>query len=500
MLELKHVSKSFGAVRALRDVSLAFRTGEIHGLIGENGAGKSTAIRIMTGIHRPDSGEVWLAGAPVTFHDYREALAQGIGIVNQEIAVLPDASVAENIMIDKLVRRRWGGIDWAATYTLAAAHMVRVGLTVSPERLVRELSAAQKQLVQIAKALSANVKVLLLDEPTSSLTEHEARRLFELLRDLKAKGVAIIFVSHKLDEVLAICDRISVLRDGTFVGSRDVGGATAADLVHLMLGPTNDDHLGVLSPDWNEEVLRAEAVVRRGMAAGSSFRLHRGEVLGFYGLVGSGRTELARILIGEEPMDSGELWVRGVPVRHNNVERSLRDLRIGYVTENRKEEGVMLHDSIENNLTMAIWPQLRRKLSRKIDVAASAIMADRLIEALGIKTLTRDNAVGNLSGGNQQKVSIGKWLAAGCDILIIDEPTVGVDVGAKQQIHQLIWDIAAKEKKSVIVISSDLPELVRLVNRILIFRERRIVGEVREIDARHKSYAEVSSEIAPFLA
>jgi ribose transport system ATP-binding protein len=501
LLELRHISKSFGPIRALNDVSLEFRAGEIHGLIGENGAGKSTTIRIVTGIHQPDAGEVWLGGRRVAFADYRDALAQGIGIVNQEIAVLPDASVAENIMIDKLVTRRCGVIDWRATERIAVEHMARVGLSVPPQRRVRELSAAQKQLVSIAKALSADVKVLLLDEPTSSLTEHEARRLFGLLRELRGRGVAIIFVSHKLDEVLGICDRISVLRDGCFVGTRDIAGASTRDLVQLMLGrTTNDDHLGALSPAWDSEVLRVDSLCRRGKADRASFVLHRGEVLGFYGLVGSGRTELARILIGEEPMDSGALFIRGEPATVRSVEDALRRHRIGYVTENRKEEGLLLHDSIETNLTMGVWSRLRGTFTRRIDPRACAATADRYITSLGVKTRSRETPVGNLSGGNQQKVSIGKWLAADCDILIIDEPTIGVDVGAKQQIHQLIWDLAARQAKSVIVISSDLPELVRMVNRMLVFREHRIVGEVRDIDVKKKTYAEVSAEIAPYFA
>ncbi|HVU35610.1 MAG TPA: sugar ABC transporter ATP-binding protein [Opitutaceae bacterium] len=501
MLELRHISKSFGPTRALADVSLSFQAGEIHGLIGENGAGKSTTIRIVTGLQQPDAGEVWLDGARVSFRDCQDAQTHGIGFVNQELAVLPDASVGENIMIDKLATRRWGVIDWRETYARAAEHMLRVGLVVPPERLVRELSAAQKQLVQIAKALSANVRVLLLDEPTSSLTEHEARRLFGLLRELRGRGVAIIFVSHKLDEVLALCDRVSVLRDGGFVGTREVGMVNSGELARLMLGRTaNDDHLGVLSPDTTAEMLKAEGIVRAGRCAGAGFTLHRGEILGFYGLVGSGRTELARIVIGEDQMDAGRLLIRGKPVRPRSIEESLYHHRLGYVTENRKEEGLMLHDSVETNLTMAVWPRLRRPVTRRIDARASAQVADGLIESLGVKTPGRDAAVGNLSGGNQQKVSIGKWLAADCDILIIDEPTVGVDVGAKEQIHRLIWDLAAREQKAVIVISSDLPELVRMANRILVFREQRIVGEVRDIDVRRKTYAEVSAEIAPHLA
>jgi ribose transport system ATP-binding protein len=497
MLELRHISKSFPAVRALDGVSLEFRAGEIHGLVGENGAGKSTAIKIMTGIHQPDAGEIYFNGAAITLRDYRDSVAQGIGIVNQEIAVIPDASVAENIMIDKLVTRRFGVIDWPATYREAERHMARVGLEVPPDRLVRGLSAAQKQLIQIAKALSADVKVLLLDEPTSSLTEHEARRLFALLRELRDRGVALIFVSHKLPEIFALCDRVSVLRDGKFVGTKETAGLTPRDLVAMMIGrASNDDHLGLLSPDWEVEVLRAENIVRLGHAADVSFTLHRGEILGFYGLVGAGRTELARLLIGEERMDSGRVTIRGRPVYIRSVEESLYQHRLGYVTENRKEEGVFLDDSVQTNLTVAIWPRLRSAMTRCIDSVAERVVAKRYVDAMGIRSPSLAQRVGNLSGGNQQKVSIGKWLAADCDILIIDEPTVGVDVGAKQQIHELIWNLAAREGKTLIVISSDLPELVRLVNRMLVFREHRVVGEVRDIDVKKKTYAQVSAEIA----
>ncbi len=500
MLELRDISKSFPAVRALDGVSLEFRAGEIHGLIGENGAGKSTAIKILTGIHQPDEGQVWFDGAPIILRSHRDALEKGIGIVNQELYMIPDASVAENIMIDKLITRGGGVIDWPATHRQAEKHLGLVGLDVPPDQLVRGLSAAQKQLIQIARALSAEVKVLLLDEPTSSLTEHEARRLFSLLRELRNKDVALIFVSHKLDEVFALCNRVSVLRDGRFVGTREVAKTTRAELVGMMIGrESNDDHLGRLSPDWKVEVLRAENISRIHKAKDVSFMLHHGEILGFYGLVGSGRTELARILIGEEPMDAGRITIRGKLANIRGVGQSLYDYGLGYVTENRQEEGLLLDDSVQTNLTMTVWPRIRNALTRGIDSRMETQMANRQVEAMSIKTPSLAQRVRNLSGGNQQKVSIGKWLTADCSILIIDEPTVGVDVGAKQQIHQLIWNLAAREGKSVILISSDLPELVRLVNRMLVFRAQRIVGEVRDIDTKKKSYAEVSAEIAPYF-
>ncbi|MDQ8179370.1 sugar ABC transporter ATP-binding protein [Pelagicoccus sp. SDUM812005] len=500
MLELRNITKTFPGVRALDSVSMRFRAGEIHGLIGENGAGKSTAIKVVTGIHQPDTGEIWYDGKRVVLENYRDSLAKGIGIVHQELHVIPDASVAENIMIDKLIANRWGIIDWESVYREARRYMEIVGLEVSPETMASGLSAAQKQQIQIAKALSADVRVLLLDEPTSSLTEHEAKRLFVVLNELRQKGVALIFVSHKLEEVFEICDRVTVLRDGLFVGEREVEGLTQAELISMMIGRTcNDEHLGVLNPDFSEVALEARKIVRAGKAKGASFKLHRGEVLGFYGLVGSGRTELARILIGEDRMDSGEVLVRGERVSIESVEECLYRHRIGYVTENRKEEGLFLENPILSNVALPVWPRIRNAVTRRIDEVLERSTANRYAEAMSVKTPSLDQVVGALSGGNQQKVSIGKWLAADCDILIIDEPTVGVDVGAKEQIHTLIWKLAAEQGKSIIVISSDLPEIVRMANRILVFREQEIVGEVKDIDTEAKSYEQVSEAIGKYL-
>lgn len=500
MLELRAVTKTFPGVKALDRVSLRFRAGEIHGLIGENGAGKSTAIKIVTGIHQPDAGEIWFDGKRVELADYRQSQSIGIGIVHQELFVIPDASVAENIMIDKLVANRWGVVDWKAVHATARRYMDLVGLTVAPDALASGLSAAQKQLIQIAKALSAKVKVLLLDEPTSSLTEHEVQRLFALLRQLKESGVAIIFVSHKLEEVGALCDRISVLRDGCFVGEYEATGMPKERMVQLMIGrECSYERVGPLSPDWDEVVLEARGIRRVGKANSASFALHRGEILGFYGLVGSGRTELARLLIGEDAMDGGELWIRGERAYIESVEASLYRYGLGYVTENRKEEGLLLADSIRSNIALPVWPRIRNAVTRRIDAVREQATAQRYADAMSVKTPSLSRSAGLLSGGNQQKVSIGKWLAAECSILIIDEPTVGVDVGAKQQIHELIWNLAANEGKSIIVISSDLPEIACLANRILVFREQRIVGEVRDIDVEGKRYEAVSAEIGKYL-
>jgi ribose transport system ATP-binding protein len=501
MFELREVTKVFPGVRALDRVSLKFEAGEIHALMGENGAGKSTAIKIMTGVHLPDEGEIRLNGATVVFSSVREAARLGVGIIHQEICAIPDLSVAENIMLERHVTRRFGRIDWPATRAEAVKRMQMVGLNIDPDLPLRDLSAAQKQLVQIARVISDSLRVLLLDEPTSCLTEHEAARLFQLLKELKAKGVALIFVSHKLDEVYAIADRISVLRDGRFVASGRAADVSRDELIRWMIGRTSDEtHLGRLSPDPARTVLEAREITVPGKVHGVSFKLHAGEILGFYGLVGSGRTELAKAILGELERVGGKLWVHGAPVSIGSIGEALYRHRIGYVTENRKEEGVFLHDDVRKNLALLTLPSLDRTPLGGIDDAAEVAVAEQYVSALKIKTPDVYTPVGVLSGGNQQKVSIGKWLAADCEILIVDEPTIGVDVAAKRQIHQLIWELAARHGKSLIVISSELAELVVLTNRIIVFREGRAVGEIREIDSQPKSYSDVAREVAPYFA
>ncbi len=501
MLELQGITKSFGAVRALRGVDLTFRPGEVHGLLGENGAGKSTLLKIITGVHRPDAGTVRLAGTSVTFRSVRESQAAGIRLVHQELCVIPDASLAENLFLPDLRRSALGLVRWDDLLAEAEPHLQRVGLDLPPDTLARGLSAAQKQLLQIAQALSTQARYLFLDEPTSCLTEHEAARLFTLVRRLREEGVGIVFVSHKLEEVFALCDRVSVLRDGTFIGSSPLAALTPPDVIRWMIGrDCQVDHLGPLAPHWDKPVLTVRELVREGPPNRASFTLHRGEILGFYGLIGAGRTEVARALIGADPRRAGSAQLQGQDFSPRSVGECLKKFRVGYVSENRKESGVFLFDGVERNLSLPALTRLPAALARLVSGARERKLAAHWAEALAVKTDRLETPVGHLSGGNQQKVSIGKWLAADCDVLIIDEPTIGVDVGAKRQIHQLLWNLAAREGKSLIVISSDLAELVALVNRLLVFRSGHIVGEVRDIDRGPKSYAQVTQELAPFFA
>lgn len=483
MLELQSISKHFPGVRALDDVSLSFLPGQIHALVGENGAGKSTLLKIVTGIYQPDAGQMLLDGAPLRVRSGRDCLDRGIGLVHQEIQVVAEASVAENIMLDKLdAFSRWGRLDWSRLAEQAQVAMARVGLDIDLQAPIGALSAAHKQLVQIARVLSAEARVLLLDEPTSSLTEHEAARLFAILRPLQEAGVAIVFVSHKFDEVYQIADRVSVLRDGRHVGTRALAGLPRTELIEMMIGRRAETAaFGRPAVDRAREVLRVEGLYAPGRAHGVSFSLYAGEILGWYGLVGAGRTELARLLIGAERAERGTVYIHGAKAQISSVADSLYKYRMGYVTENRKEEGLLLDAAVRTNLGIAIWERIVGKFTRRIDDRAETQAAQALVAALDIRTTGLDQEVAHLSGGNQQKVSLGKWLAAGCDILIVDEPTVGVDVQAKAQIHRLLWDLAAKEGKAIILISSDMPEIIGLAGRILVFKDKQIAGEVVSI-------------------
>jgi ribose transport system ATP-binding protein len=502
MLELRGITKDFPGVRALDNVSIQFQEGEIHALLGENGAGKSTAIKIISGIYQPDMGELYYNAEPLKLHNFREGLDKGISIVNQEIQIIPESSVAENIMLDKMITYgKFGPVNWKAINNVAQKYIEMVGLELPSSTIIRDLSAAQKQLIQIAKALASNAKILLLDEPTSSITEHEAKNLFTIIRELKHQGVLIIFVTHKIEEVFIVCDRISVLRDGKCVGTNMAENLDKHTVIAMMIGrETEDKSYGVLEVNTETPVLEANHISKKGKIEDVSFTLYEGEILGFYGLVGAGRTELARILIGEDSLVNREVYIRGKKAHVKSVSDSLYKYSMGYITENRKEEGLLLESTVKTNIAITIWNKIKHKLFHAISPTKETAMADKMVKALDIRTTGVNQITENLSGGNQQKVSISKWLAAGCDILIIDEPTVGVDVGAKEYIHKLIWNLADKEKKSIILISSDMPEIIKLASRILIFKDKHIVGEITEINTLTKNYDDISKEIGHYLA
>ena len=499
MLELKNISKIFPGVQALKDVSLVFKEGEIHGLMGENGAGKSTLIKIICGITSADIGSIHLYNKRVNFKSFRDAVDHRLNIVNQEIQVVPECTVAEAVCLDRIEKfKKNGAIQWKAMHSTTKEYLHKVGIDIQTTEKVGKLDVAQKQLIQITKAISSNSKFLLFDEPTSSLTKHEAERLVNIIHDLKANGVGIIFVSHKIEEVLALCDKVSVLRDGNLITTLEKHEMTRENIVNAMIGRAELlSHRGFLDIK-NEKVLEVCNVCEYGRFKDISFCLKKGEILGLYGLVGSGRTELMRLLIGERKLDSGNIYVNGKKVLIKSISDALEYYKIGYVTENRKEEGLILEASINDNISITIWERLTnivRKINRKKE---SKAVID-IIDKLNIICTSKEASVKNLSGGNQQKVSIAKWLVADCDILIIDEPTVGVDIGAKEYIHKLIWELAKKEGKSIILISSDLPELISLSRRILVMMNNKICGEVNGLNENVYSYDQVSSMVGKYL-
>lgn len=498
MLEIKGVTVTFPGVKALDNVSVAFNNGEIHALLGENGAGKSTLMKVICGIYKADAGQVILDGEVLRLSGYGDAVRHHISMVHQEIQLIPESSIAENIVNDKLAQfTKFGFVDWRAINNFAKKYMDEVGLNFPPEKKVRFLSAAHKQLIQIAKALSADAKVMLLDEPTSSLTMHEAQMLFDLVRKLRDKGLVIIFVSHKLEEVQMIADRVTVVRDGCHVGTDAIGNMDTDKIIQMMIGREfSYKYRGRLDATENEVVLKAEHISsRRHNIKDMSFEVHKGEILGLYGLIGSGRTEFVRTLLNIDPRDSGSIYLNGRPAEIKSLKHALTHYRIGYITENRKEEGLFLNHTVMTNIGINSLDKCYAGKIPFINLRKERENAQFYKDRLEIKTPSMATLVGKLSGGNQQKVSISKWLAANCDILFIDEPTVGVDIGAKGYIHELIWNLAAKEGKTIMLISSDMNEMISLARRILIFKDREIVGELRGEDLFARPGNEISMEI-----
>src|SRR5580698_4388030 len=476
-LSIDKVSKIFPSVRALDGVSMEFAPGEIHALIGENGAGKSTLIKIITGVHRPDSGAVKLDGKPVELGSPRDALAAGIAAVHQERNLIPHFSVGENILLERLPTSN-GFVDYESINARAreVLDLLDPGIDVRTE--VISLSVAQMQLVEIAKALSLNARVLLLDEPTASITNHEAAALFAVLRRLKAAGAAIVFVSHKLDEVMALCDRVTVLRDGHIAASNEpIAQMPRPRLVSMMIG--REERIAQIA--HGSGVIGDVALELRGVATSYGHRridltLRKTEILGLYGLVGAGRTELARAIVGAAKITSGEVLVRGRRATIHGPHEALTRYRIGYVSEDRKGEGLILSHGVGGNIAMTIWREIASEF-KLVSRTTERKTVDPFVQKLAIRISSLDQMVSTLSGGNQQKVSIAKWLAAATDILIVDEPTVGIDIKTKVELHELIGELR-RQGVAVLLISSDMAEMITLADRILVLHGFAIAAEL----------------------
>ena len=494
LLEVHDLSKAFPGVQALNGVSLSLYPGEILALVGENGAGKSTLIKILTGLYQADSGSIHIAGEPAAAQSPQDAIARGIAVVPQERNLIPRFSVGENLFLDAPPRAR-SIIDYDKVHEDAQRWLELLELDVDPRTPVARLSVAQMQLVEIARALSHEGRILLLDEPTASITPHETTTLFRVLRRLRDHGVGMVFVSHKLEEVFDLCDHITVLRDGKNAGpQRPTSELTRDDVITLMVG--RESIARELPPRTSEKsgtALELRGVATAWGARDIDLKVGYGEIVGLYGLVGAGRTELARAIIGADEIVAGEVLVAGQPARISSVAEALGRYRIGYVSEDRKDEGLILIHSVVKNVTVTVWSRLQNAAGW-ITGASERASAEPMVERLEIKAPSLSTVVSSLSGGNQQKVSLAKWLTAGVDVLIIDEPTVGIDVRTKGNLHELIWELAG-QGLAVLLISSDMPEMVHLADRIVVMRDGRIVGELDN----SRVYDEASQRIMGFI-
>ncbi|SIQ46690.1 monosaccharide ABC transporter ATP-binding protein, CUT2 family [Rhizobium sp. RU35A] len=480
-VRLAGISKSFGPVKVLKDISFDVRPGEIHALLGENGAGKSTMIKILSGLHQPDGGRMEIEGQPMRFASARDANAAGIATVYQELLLFPELTVAENIFLGHYPRKAMGRIDWAAARAGARALLDSLDChDLDVDTRIATLSVAQRQRVEIAKALSHKARILIMDEPTASLTEKDVTRLMEVVRSLKARGVGIVYVSHRMPEIFALADRVSVLRDGMMIDTRAIADADEATLVSLMVGRSIEQLFPKGEAKIGEPVLDVSRLNHGRLVRDISFTLKRGEVLGIAGLVGSGRTELALTLFGITPATSGEIRVMGKPVSIHTP-RQARDLGLAYVPEDRGLQGLVKSMTINENLSMATLDRIAPGLF--LNFAEEARRAVDAIRRLGVRARAGiHQPVGELSGGNQQKVVIAKWLETRPDILILDEPTRGVDVGAKAEIHAMMSDLAAKGL-AIIMISSELPEVIGMSDRILVMNNGQVTGMIDRADA-----------------
>ncbi|MFC7309630.1 sugar ABC transporter ATP-binding protein [Streptomyces monticola] len=471
------VSKAFPGVVALDRVRLDLRPGEVHALLGENGAGKSTLVKILAGIQPPDAGTLRLGGEPYAPGDAAAAMRAGVQVVHQEFHLLPHLTVAENLFLQRLPRR-FGLVDRRALHHRAEELLAEVGLDVRPQTKVERLGIAQMQLLEIARTLWQRCRVLVMDEPTATLTPREAQRLFALLRRLTARGTAVLYISHHLEEVFELADRMTVFRNGRHVVTKDVAGTDTAEVIRLMVGRDLEQEYPPYVPrDPGPELLRVRELRPRG-GAPVSFALHAGEVVGVAGLVGSGRTEMVRALFGADRPLGGQVLVKGRPVRIRGPRDAVRH-GISLLTEDRKGQGLVLDMPVGANVSLAATGKVAR--AGFLRRAEEDRLARAAVERLQVRTPGVRTVVGTLSGGNQQKVVLGRWLLAGTDVLVVDEPTRGIDVGARYEIHKQLVDLAA-EGKALLVVSSDLPELLGVCDRVLVFSRGRIAGEVTRAD------------------
>jgi ribose transport system ATP-binding protein len=485
LLEVEGVDKSFPGVRALHDMRLELRSGEVLALVGENGAGKSTLMKLLSGIHTADGGHFKLGGEPYEPISPRHALELGISIIHQEFNLVPHLTIAQNIFIGREPRRARLLLDERKLNADAAELLKRLHLPLDPRTVVGELTVANQQMVEIAKALSYEPRVLIMDEPTAALNDAEVETLHELIRRFVRPGTGVIYISHRMEEIKRIADRVTVIRDGEYIDTLDSASATTPDIIALMVGRAIDTDARPEDVRTDREVvLSVEGLTTKTLLKDVAFDLRHGEILGFAGLMGAGRTEVARALVGADKTDSGTVTLHGRRVRIGNPADAAR-LGIGYLSEDRKRFGLLLDQDVKANIALSA---LREKFTTAGFIRDGALRAnaERYVGTLSIKTPSLDQTAKHLSGGNQQKVVIAKWVAKDCDILIFDEPTRGIDVGAKEEIYQLLGELA-EQGKSIIMISSELPEILRMAHRVVVMSEGRVTRVLEAADASQEN-------------
>lgn len=474
LIEMEHIEKSFPGVHALADCRFDLEAGEVHALIGENGAGKSTLMKILSGVYSKDSGTIKVNGKEVEIRGTKDALKNGITIIHQELCLIPHLTVAQNIFIGQEPQKIKSFIDEKQESKNAQDMIDKIKLRLEPNVLVKDLSIAEQYMVEIARAVARNAKVLIMDEPTSALTNDEIDKLFELIEDMKNSGMGIVYISHRMEEIMRITDRVTVMRDGCYIDTMKTSETSIEEIIQKMVGRT----IFGAEPELPEHpskdiVLEVKHMVSEPRVKDASFQLRRGEILGVYGLVGAGRTEVARAIVGADKYSSGEVFINGKQVKIHHPHDAVK-MGLGYLPEDRKKSGLMLPHSVETNIAITSYDKLSKVkgfASRKLVSRA----ADEMVEKLAIATPSTQQLTKNLSGGNQQKVVISKWLVRDCDILIFDEPTRGIDVAAKNEIYKLLNEFV-KQGKSIIMISSELPEVLRMSHRILVMCEGVTTG------------------------
>jgi len=489
-LEAEGISKFFPGVKALNKVSLRVKPGTVHALMGENGAGKSTLMKCLIGIYRPDDGVIRIKGEPVQFEDTLDALRSGISMIHQELNLVPHMTVAENIWLGR-EPMKYGFVDHAKLNKITQDLLSKLNIRLKAEQMVGDLSIAAQQMVEIAKAVSWNADIVIMDEPTSALTEGEVAHLFTIIRDLRTQGKAIIYISHKMDEIFAITDEVSVFRDGTWVASDQTASYTRQSLITQMVGRELTQLFPKFNNDIGEEVLTVRNLTQKDKFHDISFSVRRGEILGVAGLVGAGRSEVMESLFGMTAFDSGEVLIDGVPTKIDSPSVAI-EKGLAFLTEDRKKSGLFLVLSVMENMSIVNMPEYSAKAGFVSHVQMAKDCMEQ-IRRLNIKTPTMDQIINNLSGGNQQKVLIARWLLAQPKILILDEPTRGIDVGAKAEIYRLISELANRGV-AIIMVSSELPEILGMSDRVMVMHEGRITGILDKENADQETIMSLASE------